>query len=260
MVKRRGFTLVELLIVVVVVLILLAVALPSFLDAQTLADLTQTRSNMLAMEAAMEAHLADWGSVPADYNDSDLAIVTYRARSATNPVCSMEPDDDFSTDGGLDFSAYRRNHYADGIHCPLTTPIAYISPHQTIDPFSDGTVPFGYDSREITGGIAYGGFFSAGPDKVAGHWVRGCMVWNGRSIGCPYSPTNGLASKGEFWGIVTECVYGSNPSDPCLAEKEFPYQHLYPAVGSDITSDGRTDVRDLYVLIRDWRNSTAPSR
>lgn len=95
--KHSGFTLVELLIVVVVVLILLAVALPSFQDAQTLANLTQTRSNMLAMEAAMKAHLADYGSVPADYNDGYEITTLYRVRSATSPVCSRSADGNFAT-------------------------------------------------------------------------------------------------------------------------------------------------------------------
>jgi type IV pilus assembly protein PilA len=252
--KKRGFTLVELLIVVAIVLVLLAVALPSFQDAQTLADLSQTRSNMIAMEAAMKAHLADYGSVPADYNDSYITTTLYRVRSATSPVCSRNSDGDFATDGGLAFSVPRRTFHGNGVHCPLTSPVQYISPDQTIDPFSDGTVPFGYDSRELSGpgyasGLHYGAFFSAGPDKRAGDWVRGCDG----GTGCAYCPTNGVTSKGEFWGVVTDCVYGSDPMFPCIAENDFPTQYLYPPGKSDITQDGRIDSRDLFQLLSDWK-------
>jgi prepilin-type N-terminal cleavage/methylation domain-containing protein len=231
--KHKGFTLIELLIVVAIILILLAVALPSFQDAQTLADLGQTRSNMIAMNHAMKAHLADHGSVPADYNDSYSITIAYRARSAVSPVCSIQPDPD-ATEGGLVFPGGRSSTYANGVHCPLTSPVQYISPEQTFDPFSDGTVPFGYDSREasIFGSpvaLQYGGFFSAGPDKQAGDWVRGCDG----GTGCAFNPTNGVTSKGDFWGVVTECEYGSNPMQPCLAENDFPIQYHYPAGDSE---------------------------
>lgn len=234
--KHKGYTLIELLIVVAIVLVLLAVAVPTFQDAQTLADLSQTRSNMIAMKAAMKAHLADYGSVPADYNDSYDATIAYRARSGASPVCSMIPDPKFATDGGLTFTVDRRTFYSNGVHCPLTSPVRYISPEQTIDPFSDGTVPFGYESREHSdfmypSGLHYGAFFSAGPDLSAGEWMRGCDG----ATGCAYNPTNGIDSKGDFWGVITDCVYGSDPMLPCLAENDFPIQYHYPSIDQEMS-------------------------
>jgi len=258
--KQSGLTLIELLIVLAIVFILAIIALPSFQDSRVFADLADTHYRMFAMKGAMQAHLEDWGSVPADYNDSNTHMVAYRARSATSPVCSLTSDGNFATDGGLTFTASRRSFYSNGVHCPLTTPVAYISPAQTIDPFSDGTVPFGYDSREVGGiyteeqGLAYGAYFSAGPDKNAGEWMRGCEIWSGRSVGCAYSPTNGATSKGELWGVVTLGTYSHDPDAPgCLAEYEFPWQFVFPPARSDMNQDGTTDSRDLFEFMGEWR-------
>ncbi|MCA9437916.1 MAG: prepilin-type N-terminal cleavage/methylation domain-containing protein [Candidatus Omnitrophica bacterium] len=249
---RKAFTLVEFLIVVAIVLILLAVATPSFLEAQTRTNISTARVRMEAMKQAMLAHRADWGSVPADFNDSLATINAYRIRSATDPACTRFPGTDFATDGGLNFAlgpTFRETYYANNVHCPLTSPIRYLDPSQTIDPFSDGTVPFGYDSREVNSAISYGVFTSAGPDLSAGQWIRGCDTNMGLPVGCAYNPTNGTTSSGEFWSAISQCD-GTNC--PNLAANEFIPLEWLPTYDTDLNDDGNVDDTDLLILMRDW--------
>ncbi|MCA9414116.1 MAG: prepilin-type N-terminal cleavage/methylation domain-containing protein [Candidatus Omnitrophica bacterium] len=209
------FTLIELLIVIAIILILIAIALPNFTDALLRARVSQARGNLRAVSTAMYQHTLDWGSLHADYNDSRELTLYYRMRSEVRPVCSPQPDREFNTDGGLTFIVPRRNFYSSGVQCPLTTPIEYLPPNKVLDPFGDGTVPLGYDSREMSvrgkTQIVYGASWSAGPDRIAGDWLR----WNSKidvnRDGCnealPYSPTNGSRSRGELWIIVGDWGY-----------------------------------------------------
>ncbi len=248
MTARRAFSLVELLTVLAIVLILVVIALPSFIESKTTSELSLARVRLAAMKVAMEDHLAEWGSPPADFNDPDSLIDLYRTRQTLfgYKVCRESPIQP-SSKGGLVFMGdptgsigdTQTIFYTKVIHCPLTSPVRYIADNQTIDPFSDGTVPFGYDSREQSNGpsdphpLKYGAFFSAGPDKIAGHWNR---VWSSMP-GCPrgedtpygalsYSPTNGSDSCGELWGTVTYCAEGTSD---CLVDEDYiPRQHFGP--------------------------------
>ncbi|MCA9419074.1 MAG: hypothetical protein KC917_22560, partial [Candidatus Omnitrophica bacterium] len=174
-----------------------------------------------------------------------------RVRSATEPACSETPGTDFITDGGLTFPnpSWRSTFHANDMHCPLTSPVRYIDPAQTIDPFSDGTVPFGYDSRETFDRIVYGVYTSAGPDLHAGDWLRGCDTYMGHAIGCAYNPTNGTTSKGEFWGAIPGCE-----EQDCIdfASNEYHPLEWFPAYDTDLNDDGNVDDTDLLILMRDW--------
>jgi prepilin-type N-terminal cleavage/methylation domain-containing protein len=229
--SRRGFTLIELLIVIAIILILIAIALPNFLEAQVRARVTNAKGALRAIDTAFNSHLLDWGCVPADFNDDQELMIRCRARVVINGPCSLFPDRQFGTDGGLTFeNVARGTFYANNMHCPLTTPIAYLPGDTTIDIFSDGTVPIGYDSRAGNGKIIYGAFWSAGPDRIAGDWYRGCTNcrdYNGD--GCvealPYAPTNGTKSRGELWGVVGDWNHGFGGCES--AKFEYGLQRTY---------------------------------
>ena len=167
--------------------------------------MTRAMTNMRTLETAALSHYTQWNFIYTDYNaPSILSFETRQKRSFT--ICRGTTGQIGPTDGGLEFIGgvnARRDYYGENIHCPLTTPIKYLEAIDMIDPFSDGTVPMGYDTRErdwppppatpkYQDATMYGAYFGAGPDKIAGHWQNRL----------PYNPTNGTKSHGDMWLII----------------------------------------------------------
>ncbi|MCA9433542.1 MAG: prepilin-type N-terminal cleavage/methylation domain-containing protein [Candidatus Omnitrophica bacterium] len=220
----RGFTLIELLIVIAIILILIAIALPNFLEAQERARVARAAGHLRTMETAVFSFITQYGYLYADYNDP--AGVKRETRNhqplATGPCPIFSPG--VLGDGGLSFGSdpngndtnFQGTFYAPSVHCPLTTPIQFIDGTSTVDPWSDGSVPVGMDSRYCGGSepgtscegvvdkIVYSAYFVSGPDRHSGEWLRGCDNYLGRGVGCAYSPTNGTKSRGDLWFVVSE--------------------------------------------------------
>ncbi len=209
---RRGFTLIELLIVIAIILILIAIALPNFLEAQERARVVRANGHLRTMETAVFSFMTQYGYLYADYNDP--GPITRETRNheplATTP-CPVFPPGLLGS-GGITFGdnpnanqvGFQRTFYAPSLHCPLTTPIKFIDAGGTVDPWSDGTVPVGMDSRYVNPEIKYSAYFVSGPDRHSGEWLRGCDTYLNLAVGCAYSPTNGTKSRGDLWFIVAE--------------------------------------------------------
>lgn len=101
---KHAFSLIELLTVLAIVLILFVIALPSFIESKTTSELSLARVRLAAMKVAMEDHLAEWGSPPADFNDPSDLLDLYRTRNTLfgHDVCSQSPVEPLSK-GGLVF-------------------------------------------------------------------------------------------------------------------------------------------------------------
>lgn len=254
---HRGITLVELLIVCCIVLILALIALPQFLEAETVAKMTLTRARMEAMEQATVMHYADWGSVYADFNDPIQAKIDYRVRNVDHPVCAqMQTRWKTCGSGPLSTAVPGSPFHAVDMHCPLTSPVLYIEPEATLDPFTDDCFGFGYDSRHLGLRITYGVFSSVGPDRIVNQWLRGTAG----SVGLPYSPTNGTQSRGDYWGTVAACDQPETQFPDCnVVDSEFPLRRVYPNWETDISGDGIVDNEDLLMLLADWNRVSGPS-
>ena len=64
--SKKGFTLIELMVVIVIIGILVAIALPNFISAQDRAKLSSVKANMHTMQTVAETYAVDWGGVYAD--------------------------------------------------------------------------------------------------------------------------------------------------------------------------------------------------
>jgi prepilin-type N-terminal cleavage/methylation domain-containing protein len=218
----NGFTLIELLIVIAIILILISIALPNFLTAQERARVGRAKANLRTIETGATSHQAVFNFVYADYNDPQSVRIKTRNKSSPilNVPCPLNPPL-IRSKGGLSFIGdapsavgdMQRTYHAPDMHCPLTTPIKFVVPAALIDPWSDGSVPVGYDTRYFgTGGsddvklIRLAAYFVSGPDRVAGHRqlggsaTGGCPAWSGKAL--PYAPTNGTVSCGDLWLVI----------------------------------------------------------
>ena len=63
--SKKGFTLIELMVVIVIIGILVAIALPNFISAQDRAKLASVKSNMHTFQTIAETYAVDWGGLYA---------------------------------------------------------------------------------------------------------------------------------------------------------------------------------------------------
>lgn len=185
---RRGFTLIELLIVVAIIAILAAIAVPNFLLAQARAKVSRAKAELRTLQTAVSSYVVDHNRLFPDANDPstppDLRGLTFETEN------HMAPDLRY-------VAAAIGQYYTFRAQRPLTTPVMYLSSLPR-DPFSR-IMPFGYDTRESAGNLAYAAMSSAGPDCVVGDWHRSFTETH---EAIPYDPTNGTVSRGEIWRAV----------------------------------------------------------
>jgi len=112
--KRKAFTLIELLIVVAIIGILAAIAVPNFLNAQVRAQIAKCNSEMNTWVKVYAMYKMDNNMFPVHYNGHPI----WQNRPMTTPVayCSSPPKDPFqqvmsSLQGDLQWS--HREYHAD---------------------------------------------------------------------------------------------------------------------------------------------------
>ncbi len=66
---KKGFTLVEIMIVVALVAILIAIAIPNVLGVKRSGNISQAKSELAALQAALESYYMSTGAYPAALND-----------------------------------------------------------------------------------------------------------------------------------------------------------------------------------------------
>lgn len=89
--KKRGFTLIELMVVIVIIGILVAIALPNFIGAQERAKLASLKSNMRTFQTMLEVYGVDYaGTYPVTMTElSTEAVSKNYAKSYKNPFTSV---------------------------------------------------------------------------------------------------------------------------------------------------------------------------
>lgn len=207
---KRGFTLIELLIVVAIIAILAAIAVPNFLEAQTRAKVSRTKTDMRTLHTAIESYRVDQNKPPP----MSKSGATTPPGNVFNPIFYKS----FQGTGTLTHA--------------ITTPIAYLTNFMFFDPFVSQDEGTNVDERlysyhaynwkwpegnaggagavvadgsaepsnqQITGvqfRELYGEYFtlSVGPDRsYYNRKPQGSRPW---PITLPYDPTNGTVSLG----------------------------------------------------------------
>jgi prepilin-type N-terminal cleavage/methylation domain-containing protein len=68
--KRRGFTLIELMVVIAIIIILAAIAIPNYLKMTERAKKSRVASDFAAIATALETYRTDWGVYPTQSYDA----------------------------------------------------------------------------------------------------------------------------------------------------------------------------------------------
>jgi len=64
--KRRGFTLIELMVVIAIIIILAAIAIPNYLNMTQRAKKSRIASDMATLATGLETFKTDWGTYPGN--------------------------------------------------------------------------------------------------------------------------------------------------------------------------------------------------
>ena len=67
--KKKGFTLLELLVVLAILAILIAIAIPVYKNQKEKASITAHNANVRVLETAVESYRQDKGKLPDDINE-----------------------------------------------------------------------------------------------------------------------------------------------------------------------------------------------
>lgn len=215
----RAFTLIELLIVVAIVAVLAAIAVPSFLHAQTRAKVSRVRADLRTLVTALESYTVDYGLPPLDWKVS----------RGDPQLPEMQPGTSGILHPGLAVPG--------GVRPGLTTPVAYIQDCWIDDPFSTKGLPF--DQRKYS----YNWFapnplrgFDVNPDYTFQEYGNHYGYWRLGSIGPDrdfyntisttyaasrvYDATNGTVSPGNIWRSHREGEVVSRPPLDTLLDPE----------------------------------------
>lgn len=202
---KSGFTLIELLIVVAIIAILAAIAVPNFLEAQTRAKVSRTKSDLRTAATALEAYYLDNNIYPFDGHEYDTSVL----------------------------GAGRYNYLYLPLH--ISTPIAYLSTARMVDPFrttfksatnwqvndvryycQESIWGTKYDSIKLPGFAGQSSYYDDTLQEFGGWYIRGngpdktvvikVPGWPGVSVPGypqnalphPYDPTNGSISDGDI--------------------------------------------------------------
>ncbi|MDX2177591.1 MAG: prepilin-type N-terminal cleavage/methylation domain-containing protein [Candidatus Sumerlaeia bacterium] len=87
--RRRAFTLIELLIVVAIIAILAAIAVPNFLEAQVRAKVSRAKSDLRTLATAIESYGVDSNRYPPHRSGAGEIAYPERYVILTTPVAFM---------------------------------------------------------------------------------------------------------------------------------------------------------------------------
>jgi len=108
--KRRGFTLVELLVVLLILGVLVGLAVPRYMDAQRNARFRTFAANVREIQSTLEVYRMDKTSTgPAEYPDNLSELQGYFTQQPVNPYTGKSMLSDDPEESGVDYTVGAEN-------------------------------------------------------------------------------------------------------------------------------------------------------
>lgn len=213
--RRRAFTLIELLIVIAIILILIAIALPNFLEAQARAKTTKSYSEMRSLGVAIEALRSERGVLLIDFWDDHSVQGDVRNRTKFNGVGHYVPRCSIVHPDGRSMAC---------VLYPLTSPVKYMSEIPR-DPFAPEPGQYTTGNTDHDEHIRLPGnqtYLYA--DRDSGIGAPADCDWNGSQFPCPPIPTLGMLAplREDEWTLsgfgpaVEQNLYGNSVRVPIV--------------------------------------------
>jgi prepilin-type N-terminal cleavage/methylation domain-containing protein len=122
--ERKGFTLIELMIVIAIIIILAAIAIPNYLRMTERAKVSAIESDMKAIGTALESYNTDWTAYPNNNGSADWGL----CKGELLGFDGSKLPDNSSLPTGLTASAAVLNKSPNKTVTGENAPISYIKP------------------------------------------------------------------------------------------------------------------------------------
>jgi len=208
--KKKAFTLIELLIVVAIIAILAAIAVPNFLEAQVRSKVSRVKADIRSLANAIESYNVDWNRPPPEAgNGPGVGVFEPRTIDGyTGQTGILTPY--ISTPVAYITQSDLRDVFYQNVGSNSTTarPDVQLFSYKAYDWewwqrddsetmfYGEGTQMDGREFQELYG---HWRLFSVGPDKDWDNVPDNNSHFSSPApVGLPYDPTNGTISPGSI--------------------------------------------------------------